>query len=106
MTNKCKKIDGGFFDPTNDLVKNQRVKKGYLDYHVYKFLRYEDNIDYGRMAIIKPVNSGDDVDDTEMVRPSELVKTTLGGKRNTKKGRKSKKTKRSKKARKTRRSKK
>ena len=58
------------------------------------------------MAIIKPVNSGDDVDDTEMVRPSELVKTTLGGKRNTKKGRKSKKTKRSKKARKTRRSKK
>ena len=77
------------------------MKKGKLGIHTYKFIEYQNNGN-GIDAIIEPVAGGQQ----ELILASKLVKTTLGGKRNTKKGRKSKKTKRSKKSGKTRKSKK
>ena len=101
MPKISKKVGGDYFDPATDLRQGDKVKKGSMGIHTYKFIRYEDK-GFGINALIEPVAGGQQ----ELVLASQLVKTMFGGKRKTGKNKKSLKVKRSKKSGKTRKSKK
>ena len=103
MPKISKKVGGDYFDPATDLRQGDLVKIGNMSIQKYKFIEYQDE-GFGRNALIEPVNGGQ----RELVLASKLVKPkfTFGGKRKTRKNKKSLKVKRSKKSGKTRKSKK